>query len=154
MTFEAVEDFNNREYGKALEKFLDLAETNPENPKVHEILVLIYLKLDMLDKAQAEFETYHKLLGQSVPGLALPPRKTFGQLASEAGDRVELERACDAIMSGSEKLDPWQSTDMVSKLGIVYMSQGEYRKAEELLLGFKQKLLENCPAGIRESIAV
>nr|HPN82089.1 hypothetical protein [Spirochaetota bacterium] len=57
MTFEAVEDFNNREYGKALEKFLDLAETNPENPKVHEILVLIYLKLDMLDKAQAEFET-------------------------------------------------------------------------------------------------
>ena len=73
---------------------------------------------------------------------------------NEAGDRVELERACDAIMSGSEKLDPWQSTDMVSKLGIVYMSQGEYRKAEELLLGFKQKLLENCPAGIRESIAV
>lgn len=154
MTFEAVEDFNRKDYNKALEKFLDLAETNPNNPKVHEILVLIYLKLDMLGKAQEEFEAYHRLLGESIPGLTLPVRKSFNQLATEAGDQVELERACEAIMSGSEKLDPWQSTDTVSKLGIVYMSQGEYRKAEELLLEFKQKLLDNCPAELRENIAV
>jgi hypothetical protein len=75
-------------------------------------------------------------------------------MAEEAGDRGELERACHAIMSGSEKIDPWNSTDTVSRLGIVLMSQGEYRKAEELLLGFKQKLLDSCPEGIRESVAV
>lgn len=154
ITFEAVEDFNRKDYDQALAKFLDLAETNPENPKVHEILVLIYLKLDRLDKAQEEFEAYHRLLGESVPGLSLPKRKSFDEMAQEAGDRVELERACEFIMSGSEKIDPWHSTDTVSRLGIVYMSQGEYRKAEELLLGFKQKLLESCPAEIRESVAV
>lgn len=154
ITFEAVEDFNHKDYDQALQKFLDLSETNPNNPKVHEVLVLIYLKLDMLEKAQEEFEAYQKLLGNSIPGFSLPERKTFDQLAEEAGDPVELERACETIMSGTEKLDPWQSTDTVSKLGIIYMAQGEYRKAEELLLEFKQKLLDSYPAQARETIAV
>ena len=145
ITFEAVEDYNRQDYDLALAKFLDLAETNPGNPKVHEILVLIYLKLDMLEQAQEAFERYHALLAESVPHLKLPARRTFQDLCREAGDQKELERECAGIMQENGAFDMFRGTDTVSRLGIVYMAQGDYRKAEELLLSYKEKVLATRP---------
>jgi len=151
-TYEAVEDYNNKEYGKALEKFLSLAETNPTNPKVREVLVLVCLKLEMYDKAQEEYEIYMKLLAESMPKALIPKRKTFEEVVTEAGDQAKLEKEYKKVMKKTKNFDIRHSIDTASRLGVVLMASGEYRKAEELLLDLKTKIIEDCPEEFRHCL--
>jgi len=153
-TYEAVEDYNSKDYRKALEKFLDLAETNPSNPKVHEILILTYLKLDMFDKAQQEYEVYCRLVGELMPEMRIPPRKTFDEVAREAGNQLKLEKEHKKIMKKTGDFDVYKSSDTVSRLSIVYMAKGEYRKAEDILLGLKSKIEETCPEEMKRCLTL
>jgi len=154
LTYEAVEDYNNKDYDNALGKFLSLAETNPKNPKVREVLILVYLKLKMYEKAQDEYEVYITLLGETMPEVELPKRKTFGEVVEEAGDQAKLEKDYKKAMKKSKNFDAYQSCDTASKLGIVYMARGEYRKAEEMLLDLKTKIIENCPESLRHCLSL
>ncbi|MDR2734842.1 MAG: hypothetical protein LBC99_09450 [Spirochaetota bacterium] len=154
ITYEAVEDYNNKEYHQALGKFLDLAETNPSNPKVHEILILTYLKLEMYDKAQQEYEIYHRLVGELMPEMRIPPRKTFDEVAREAGNQLKLEKEHKKVMKKNGKFDVYHSTDTVSRLSIVYMAKGEYRKAEDILLGLKTKITDTCPEDLKHCLTL
>jgi predicted Zn-dependent protease len=56
VTYEAVELYNNHEYVTALNKFLEMRESNPKNTKIHEMLVYIYLKLGQKEKAVQEYD--------------------------------------------------------------------------------------------------
>jgi len=154
ITYEAVEDYNNKDYRQALGKFLDLAETNPSNPKVHEILILTYLKLDMFDKAQQEYEIYCKLVGELMPEMRIPPKKTFDDVAREAGNQLKLEKEHKKIMKKNAKFDVYHSVDTVSRLSIVYMAKGDYSKAEDILLGVKTKIVETCPEDMKHCLTL
>ena len=153
ITYEAVEDYNNKEYEKALEKFLALAEINPTNIKVREVLVLVYLKLKMYEKAQEEHALYMKLLAETMPDARIPERKTFTEIVESAGDQSKLEKDYKKVMKKSVKtFDIYESTETASKLGFLLMSRGDYRKAEETLLGLKAKIIENCPEKFRHCL--
>jgi len=151
-TYEAVEDYNNKEYDKALEKFLCLSEANPKNPKVREVLILVYLKLKMYDKAQEEYGIYIELLGETMPNVQLPERKTFAEVVESAGDKDTLEKDYKKVMKKTKNLDVHHSCDTASRLGIIYMARGEYRKAEDILLDIKTKIIENCPDNLRHCL--
>ena len=152
VTLEAVEDYNNKDYLTALEKFLALAEINPLNPKVHEVLILTYLKLGMYSDAEKEYEIYHKLLAENMPEVKIPPRKTFDEIVNSAGDQLKLEKAHKSAMKKTKNFDAYSSADTVARLSILYMAKGEYRKAEEALLGVKTKIIETCPDHLRHCL--
>jgi tetratricopeptide (TPR) repeat protein len=154
LTYEAVEDYNNKEYDKALEKFSSLAETNPKNPKVREVLILVCLKLKMYERAQEEYKVYIQLLGESMPELKMPERKTFEEVVESAGDQSKLEKDYKSAMKKKKNFDVYNSCDTASKLGVVYMARGEYRKAEEILLDLKTKIIENCPENLRHCLSL
>jgi DNA-binding SARP family transcriptional activator len=154
LTLKAVEDYNNKDYLAALEKFVCLAETNPSNPKVHEVLILVYLKLGRYADAENEYTVYQKLLAESMPEFKLPPRKTFEEIVSSAGNQLKLEKEHKKEMKKTKNFDAYHSTDTVSRLSLVYMSKGEYHKAEEILLGVKEKIIETCPDHLRHCLAL
>lgn len=143
MTYEAVENFNKDQFQEALQKFQTMAEANPTNAKVHEVLCFIYLKLEDIEKAEEEFKICCDLMEKQHPGLVLKKDKTFEQQVREAGDPKTLQKDYDKIITSKEKVDLFHDMETVAKLSVVYMASGKFKKAEKLLLEFKEKLLKD-----------
>jgi tetratricopeptide (TPR) repeat protein len=139
VTLEAVADFNKKDFKKALDKFLEMERSNFENPKVHEILVYIYVNLRDLENAQAQYEIYIDLTKKQDPSFIIPQLKNFDELVTDAGNAEELENRYREIMEKDSDLDLHTDLDIAAKLSVIYMSRGEYKKAEDILLNFKNK---------------
>jgi Flp pilus assembly protein TadD len=129
VVLEALELYHQSEYSKALEKFLRLAEYNFQNMKVHEMLGYIYLKLDLIQKAEEEYEILMKLAKEKNIEFKKP---TFEELVEAAGDEGEALRQFEALeASGFEDFSP-EETKVVINLGLIYMAKGKYREAEKI----------------------
>ncbi|OHD54061.1 MAG: hypothetical protein A2Y33_10105 [Spirochaetes bacterium GWF1_51_8] len=139
ITVEAVEQFNKKDFKAALDKFLEMEQSNPENPKVHEILVYIYLNLQDPVNAEKQYKLYINLLKKENPSFKLPATRTFDELVDEAGDLAELENRYNELMSQESIPNLYHDLDVAAKLSVLYMSKGEFKKAEEVLLCFKKK---------------
>ncbi|NPV00165.1 MAG: hypothetical protein HPY53_02170 [Brevinematales bacterium] len=139
LTIDAVSDFNKKDFQAALIKFLEMEQSNFDNPKVHEILVYIYVNLKDLQNAQKQYEIYIDLTKQQDPSFNIPKLKDFNELVNDAGDADELERRYHEIMDKDSDPDFFNDLDIAAKLSVIYMSRGEYKKAEEVLLKFKNK---------------
>ncbi|OHD58625.1 MAG: hypothetical protein A2014_04150 [Spirochaetes bacterium GWF1_49_6] len=139
LTIDAVSDFNKKDFQAALTKFLEMEQSNFDNPKVHEILVYIYVNLKDLENAQKQYEIYIDLTKQQDPSFNVPKLKNFSELVTDAGDAEELERRYREIMEKDSDPDFYADLDIAAKLSVIYMSRGEYKRAEEVLLKFKNK---------------
>lgn len=153
LTMAAVEEFNQHDYRDALQKFQKMAKANYQNPKIHEVLVYIYLKLNMIQEAEAELKIYREMLGKEVPQVSLVSTRTFHDLVEDAGDQKQLEKEYKSVMESKKEVDPYEGADTASRLGIIYMSQGNYKKAEEVLLAFKDKLLQTADSRLLEAVS-
>ena len=140
LTLEAADEYNRKNYESALEKFLRLCEVNYKNPKIHEVLVYIYLNLENVNKASEEYDICIRLMQESDPNFKAPIQKNFDELVSEAGNRDELEKQAREVMETTDGEKIIGQIETISKLSVIYMSQGEYAKAEELLCRYKEKL--------------
>lgn len=142
MTISAVEEFNQMDYEQALKKFQEMAAVNPENAKVRELLVTLYLKVGDLENAEKELEEYKRLLGGTNAKMPEMPARSFEDLVEAAGDLEEVEAAYEACMDKEDNVDPVDDMNAATNLGILYMSRGDYKRAEEVLTAFRDRVQE------------
>ncbi len=140
LTYSAAGKYNKSDYETALDMFLRLAENNWENPKVHEVLANIYLKLNRIDKSREEFHIYLDLLKRDDPSIILP--RSFDELVEEAGEMDATRSRYDKIMKKRSHPEPFADFDVPAKLSILYMSIGDYKKAEQVLVKYKEKFID------------
>lgn len=140
LTYQAAENFNRKDYENALKKFLKLAENNWENPKVHEILSTIYLNLGNTEKSREEFHIYMDLLRRDNPELPAP--RSFDELVADAGDISSVEAEYNRIMKKKSCKDPFSSFDVPARLAVLYMSEGKFKQAEDILTRFKARFVD------------
>lgn len=136
VTYEAVALYHKKKYKQALKKFLALAETNPTNLKVHEMLTYVYLQLGEFEKADEEYKIYLELLYQQYPDIQKP--RTFEEIVQESGNYEEAKKSYENLLSEPMKYDIFEGMAIVSRLAIHYMAQGRYEKAEEVLLVYQR----------------
>ena len=140
LTYSAAGKYNKSDYETALDMFLRLEDNNWENPKVHEVLSNIYLKLENIEKSREEFHIYMDLLKRDDPSISLP--RTFEELVEDAGDLKNKQSQYDKIMKRKTQKEPFKDFDVPAKLSILYMSIGDYKKAEKVLVSYKEKFVD------------
>ncbi|HBE02292.1 MAG TPA: hypothetical protein DC049_07430 [Spirochaetia bacterium] len=137
LTLQAVDEYNNDDYRQALEKFSRLEKANFNNRKIHEVLCYIYLNLGDFRQAQKQYDIYLKLAAEENPHLRLP--RSFSEVITECGDMKETETEYTQIM----KTEPADSSsvdfEIPIKLCLLYINKGDYKKAEEIISGFKNR---------------
>ncbi|NPV38178.1 MAG: hypothetical protein HPY78_02760 [Brevinematales bacterium] len=136
ITYEAVELYHKKKYKQALKKFLALAETNPTNLKVHEMLTYVYLQLGEYEKADEEYQIYLKLLFEQYPEMRRP--RTFEEIVQDAGEYEEAKKSYENMIAHPMNYDMFEGMAIASRLSIHHMARGEYEKAEEVLLAYQQ----------------
>jgi predicted Zn-dependent protease len=139
LTLDAVEDYNRKDYNKALKKFLSLEKANPNNIKIHEVLAFTYIHLNKLDKAKEQYKICKELFIKQHPHIKFAER-SFEDLVGEAGEKQKAEREYNKIMRARKSEKILASFDIPSKLAILYMSEGKYDKAEKILKDFRKKV--------------
>lgn len=140
LTYEAVSDYNRSDFKQALEKFELMARANPDNPKIHEILVRLHIKNDDLPAAREALEAWKALMIRHFPDTQPYPERTLEELAEEAASDPELENRCCKILSSPDVSDPFEDLDSISKLGLLLMARGEYEEAERVLSAYREKI--------------
>lgn len=142
-TLEAVKTYNEKDYHNALEKFQRLAKENYKNYKIHEVLCLIYLKLDNLKEAEKEYSIYYNLLKKQIPDL--PEIKNFQDIIKDLENIDILEKKyLDAMnetddFSNKNFMEIIQNSNDAIHLSIALMGEGEYEKAEKIIRDFSKK---------------
>lgn len=141
LTYEAAEIFNRQDYKKALKKFLELEKANSKNIKVHEVLSYIYLQLHDIDKAQKEYNICRHLLSELHPEIEVATPKTFDEIVDDAGNLRDIEKEYKKIMRARKKDEIIDNFEVPAKLAILYMADGNYKKAEDILTKFRDKAI-------------
>lgn len=139
VTFEAVELFNKKLYDEALAKFLEMRESNAKNVKIREMLVYIYLHMGRLDEAEAEYQILQDILKEE--GGIFRKTRSFDEIVAEAGDVEKVEKDYKKMMKKYQPSNIFEETEVPMKLSFLYMAQGEFEKAEEVLVEFRDKYL-------------
>jgi Flp pilus assembly protein TadD len=138
VTLDAVEDFNRQNYEAALAKFLAMAQVNPKNAKVQEMLCYVYLRKGDVDKAEESYRSVLEIERENHPELA--ETLTFENLVERSGNLEEVERQYEELIR-KDNLDPMKQFDIPSRLSILYMSRGEYERAADVIERFREKCL-------------
>lgn len=135
MVVQASADYNRKDYEKALIGFLELEKSNFKNAKVHEVLCYLYLKLGKIPEAEKQFDLYESLLsgGKSTKARL----KTFEETVAEAGDLSEREKEYEKLLVKTGSDNDLFGTAM--QLSILYMSKGQFAKAEALMIDLKRR---------------
>ncbi|GEM_PF-1153935 len=162
ITLDAAGAYNEQDYVFALEKFHILAEKNPTNYKIHELLVIIYLKLNRLEDARREYDIYFNLIKEKIPGLASP--QSFEDVVKDIGNREELEEKYRLLMqqpADGFATEPDESiagiqeragqTSDAINLAILNMAEGKYAAAREIIQGFINKYYGNISPSNKET---
>jgi len=136
ITYEAVELYHKKKYKQALKRFLALEEANYTNLKVHEMLVYVYLQLSEFEKADQEYQIYLDLLSQQYPEISRP--RTFKEVVQSAGNYDEAYKAYQLLLAEPQNYDMFEGMAIASRLAVHHMAQGEYNKAEEVLLEYQK----------------
>lgn len=133
--YQAVELFNEQKFEKAREKFDELAEINPENIKVHEVLCQIHTHEENFSKAEQEYEIVCSLMRKK--GIEIPPKKTFEEVVENLESKDVLEERYKSAMekTGKEALN--EASNAV-QLAIHCMKEGRYSEAEKLVASYKE----------------
>lgn len=135
ITYEAVKLYHKKKYKQALKKFLALEETNYTNLKVHEMLTYVYLQLGEFEKADEQYHIYLDLLSQQYPDIKKP--RTFEEIVESAGNYEEACQCYERLVNCPDSYDMFEGMAIVSRLAILSMAKGEYKKAEEVLLVYQ-----------------
>ena len=137
VTDEAANLYNSGDYRNALRGFQELVKVNPRNRKLHETLAYIYLKLNDLKNAEREFQIVMQLAA-SGEGAAMPIR-SFEQIIKDIGEPAKIEAEYKKVMTTGVSANEMVRSRAPIQLGMLYMARGQYKKAEEILIGFKNK---------------
>ncbi len=135
---EAAQLYNKKDYRGALARFQLLSEYNPDNFKVHETLSYIYLYLKDVSNAEREYRIALDLArkqGQLFSGEPV----TFDSLVEKAGSIQVVEQEFKQLMTQKPEKGILLNSRTAIHLGILYMSRGEYKKAEQALTAFRDK---------------
>lgn len=136
---KAVEYYNNKKYKQSLLKFQELAEFNFENLKVHEMLSRNYIMLNNINKAEKEYDIYVELVKKKNIFLKV---KSFNDIIKKLDDPEKIKKKYDRLLK-RKKLPTIEETGTAIELGFIYLSQKKYKKAEKMLLEFKDKFIQN-----------
>lgn len=137
VAIEAAELYNRGDNASALEKFKILANHNPGNFKVHETLSYIYLNLEDVQNAEREYRIALDIARKENDNFVEP--MTFDDLIKKVGDPREVEQEFIRLMKEEPSNQVNEYTRTAIHLGILYMSRGDYKKAEQILTAFKKK---------------
>lgn len=140
LTYQGAELYNQQDFESALDIFIKLSENNWDNPKVHEILSYIYLNLGNVEKSKEEFHIYMDLLRRENPDLIQP--RSFDEIVEDAGELVKVKAEYDKIMKKKTCKDPFAQFEIPARLSVLYMSEGKYKKAEEVLVKYKERFVD------------
>jgi len=142
-TQTGAELFNQKKYEDAYSVFLELSEYNTDNYKVFETLALICIKLNKIDEAEKAFKKAADLFSKkSKVELKL---KSFEEVITELESIDELEIQYQEKMKNHTP-DSENSNNSFHHLpvmmGMHYMAQGNYKKAENLLVKHRKKFFK------------
>jgi outer membrane protein assembly factor BamD (BamD/ComL family) len=140
LTLEAVEDFNHKRYKQAIPKFIKLAAKNQANPLVHEILTRLYLETNDLENAEREYHIYLDLVSEANPALKAHMNRSFEDVVEDLSDVETLSDQYETLMK-QDQTEDLPSTQIPIHLGIQYMAQGNYKKAEAVLEAFRERFV-------------
>lgn len=132
--YQAVELFNEKKFQQALEKFNELAQINPNNIKVHEVLCQIHTQKGNFDLADKEFEIVCQLLREK--GVEVPPKRTFEEVVEELESEEVLSERYNSVMEKGSK-DALGDAGLAVQLAMLYMKDGRYQEAEKIVQKFK-----------------
>lgn len=133
-----AELYNKKDYPRALKVFQELAKVNYDNFKVHETLAYIHLRMNQVEEADREFRVAMDIARRENGNFEKP--KTFEELATEVGDQKTLETEYTTLLKKSDE-EVLGGSRTAIHLGILYMAQGQYKKAEEILSQYKNRCL-------------
>ena len=139
-TLSAVEDFNKKDYEKALKKFNEMADYHKDNHKIHETLAVIHLKLDNFDEAEKEYKIMLDLMKKKNIEVYEP--KPFEDVVNELADLKSLEKEYKTL--SKEKSEDIKDNSMLPiQISMQYIAKGDYEKAEKFLVEHKEKYFAN-----------
>ena len=88
LTMEAVSSYNSSSFEEALNKFLAMSEANPNNSKVLEIIVRLYLKLDRTEDAKSALGRWKTLMEKRFPGFCAKKTPNTERAGTKCGRRT------------------------------------------------------------------
>ena len=141
ITLEAIKDYNSQNYKSALKKFKKMSEINYDNTKIHEILVYLYLKLNIIKKAEEEFNLMKEILNKNS-SYQDQEFEDINNLISDEIDIIILKKEYEEILNQPESYNFNKEFKVVKKLSDVYMSAKQYKEAENVLEEYKKKFFE------------
>ncbi len=135
---EAMEFFYSEKYEISLKLFLSLADYNPDNLKIHEMLTYNYLKLDEVEKSKKEFDIFLKLSKeQKNISLSIP---SFEDMIEDIGDQDSINNEYQLVLEKNTNELKLEDTKKVFNMGFLHMSKGNYKEAEKIFKHFKKQL--------------
>ena len=139
-TLNAVEDFNKKDYEKALIKFNKMAKFHSENHKVHETLIVIHLKLNNFEDAEKEYKIMLGLMKKKNIEIYEP--RPFEEVVNELEDVKSLEKEYKSL-SKQKNDEIKDNAKLPIQISMQYIAKGEYEKAEKFLTKHKEKYFVN-----------
>ncbi|MGL5254900.1 MAG: hypothetical protein ACRC9L_07915 [Brevinema sp.] len=136
-----VEDLIARgSYTEALPDLLDLEVTQFENFRVHQLLTLVYFKINQFELAQEQSIICSDIFETTYPDSRL---KTFEQLIVEAGDPRQAEQEYNMVMNAPLNNDNFfEGSKKTFRFAAHLMNQHRYQDAEKILRAFRDRCLE------------
>ncbi|SFB74471.1 hypothetical protein SAMN02745150_00550 [Brevinema andersonii] len=139
---QAEQAIKENKLNTALQHLLNLEITDFENFRVHELLADVYLLLGNLDLAKEQCIICANLM-KIDKNDNLFSLKNFDELLSQAGNKKDAEKKFNEMMQKKLSQDDlFESTKTAFDLAAHYMAVHEYKKAETLLIAFRDRYIE------------
>lgn len=135
--------YNEKKFQQALEEFKKLAEYNPSNAKVHEVLAYIYLRLEQPQQAQEEYELYYRYALEQNPRLKKIP--SFDEVVNSTRDEKILKEEYAKLIEAKSDADILANSSVPIELAIQQMHQGDYQQAEKTIQQYIDKFVTGSP---------
>ncbi|MGL5721644.1 MAG: hypothetical protein ACRCY4_04515 [Brevinema sp.] len=127
-------------YVEALPDLLNLEVTQFENFRVHQLLTLVYYKINQMELAQEQSNICSDMFAATYPENRL---KTFEQLVAEAGDPRQAEHEYNVAMNTPLNNDNFfEGSKKTFRFAAHLMNQHRYQDAEKILRAFRDRTLE------------
>lgn len=139
LTLSAVDAYNAEDFRSARTKFAALADANPDNIAVHEILCALALKENDLPMAEKEYAIILRLA--AAQGLPIQKPRTFAELVVEAGDETKAQESYRNAIADPAN-NPVLSVKAAMKLSHIHMANGRFSEAEKILSAMKDRLMQ------------
>jgi len=136
VTHQAVALYNRGDYRGAAARLEEMARINPNNIKIHEVLVESYLRCNAVAAAEHEMTIVRRLASKLYPELTFPDEEKFDDLVAAATAIDDLEERYRKLVRWGTADELLESMDVATQLSVKLMAEGRLERAEQVLVKY------------------